>query len=708
LGSVRVLALLWVSVIVFVPGLGAMLALFRPGRLGLASRLAVTFGLGYGVTGLIAYVLTLLRVMRPVPFFVLLVAASGALWYVALRRFSLREQGRAVIQEVRSDPWSLGLGLAVIVGIAAVRSTFLGNFPIIGPYRYWVDGLEIADAGRIPSLTLHYGTLYPPATSKILLNSFNAGISFALGDSAALLEALLWIGSVGLAIALWAVGREMGLRFMAPVLPVLLIANRAVLANEMTTDMGAYKAEIFGRMAAFSALVVGIRAVRDRSGRAESLLAGAMLAVAAGTHLVPVIVVVILLGWYALGILATQRDVRGIIRHGLTIGITLGVMGGAILLLPRGDIGFQGAENPAEYSATDRGFDQTQFLYTGKVVPPREPGTFFLTPRHVFGAYMVRTFNLGPQFRLAVRAGVVASVAGLAVAVWMLLAFPTPIRPLGIAAWGLGASLIVLALAFSFQYDVYVPAWFGIRRLYDYGAIPVVLLGLGVLEGAVLMAIRRWAARAVLATVLLVAVAFVLLLPGSRASGTNATSAAKVVPLFDWIRRETDCDSRILANQRTVGMFRTLTGRVAILEGMGPFLRPDILDDVVDLMLSSRSFFADPRSNQAFLSEHGVDYVVALRKGVRVGYGGPVGDEDPFDLEGVPFLQLVHRTPHFEVFRVQGPPDPAGLIGPEGRPGYRCTREPLVLTVSPAPTHPAAPTATGVSTPPSPDSRTPS
>lgn len=704
----RVLALLWVSAIVLVPGLGAMLALFRPGRLGLASRLAVTFGLGYGVSGLIAYVLTLLRAMHPAPFFVLLVAASGALWYVALRRFSLREQGRAVVQEVRSDPWSLGLGLAVVVAIALERSTFLGNFPVVGPYRYWVDGLEIADAGRIPSLTLHYGALYPPATSKVWLNSFNAGISFSLGDSAAAIQALLWIGSVGLAIGLWATGRELGLRFMAPLFAVLLIANRELLANEMTTDMSAYKAEIFGRMVAFSALALAIRAVRDRSGRTESLLAGALLAAAAGTHLIPVIVAVVLLGWYALGVLAAERDLRGVIRHGLMLGITLGLVGGAILLLPRGDIGFQGAERPEGYSATEWEFDQTQYLYSGKILPPREPRTFFLAPRHVFGAYVVRTFGLGPGSDLAAPVGIIFFVAGLALAIWMLLAFPKPIRPLGIAAWGLGASLIALALAFSFRYDVYVPAWFGVRRLYDYGAIPVVLLGLALLEGALVMATRRWGNRAMLSAAVVVVLVSGLVIPSSRAGDANAINAARIVPLMDWIRRETECDSRILANQRTVGIFRTLTGRVALLEGMGPFLRPDMLDDVVDLMLSSRSFFSDPRSNQAFLSTHGIDFVVVMHRGVRVGYGGPIGRVDPADLRDVPFLQPAYRTPDFDLYRVVGGVDPPGLIGPEGWPGYRCVRDPLVLSASQAPAQPTAPTARGVSTPPGPESRTPS
>jgi hypothetical protein len=670
--------LLWVSAFVLVPGTGAAFAAYGPGRVNLPTRLALIFGLGFALTGGAGFLLTILRVMHPVPFFALVAVGTAAVWVVAARRWSLRDQLRALSEELRGDPWTLGVGLAVLVGFAVLRLGFLGHFPVISPFRYWVDGLEIADIGRIPAASLQYGRLYPPATSKVYLNAFNAGISFAVArDSVAALRVLLWVGSVGVFVALWAVGRELGFRLTAILLPVLVVANRVNLNREMTVDLASYKAEIFGRMLAFTALAMAIRALRERQGWTDAMFAGGMFAVAAGTHLVPVLAALAMLGGYGVARLVIDREVRRPIQHAAVMGLVAGILAAGILYLPRGDIGFQGAQSPGQYQETGASFDETQYLYTGKIRPLKEHGLFYIPPKQVWHGYVVRQFNLGPKFPRAIELGFVVAGLAIALAVVMLIWFPTHLRAVGFTGIALAAGALTIALVFSFRYDVYVPAWFGMRRLFDYNAIPIVLIGLGLIEAGLLWLrrVRSW--LPVAAAVVLVIGISAWIMPSSRAKPQEGTDD-KAVELVNWIRRDTPCDARLLLTQRTVGLFKSLTGRVVILEGMGPFLRPDILSDVVDLALDARAFFADPISQERFLSDQGVDYVI-VPKGFRVGYGGPIGRVPPGRLDGVPFLRLVVQSPAFNAYQVLTPASPGRFVDPTGKAGYRCLSEPVSL-----------------------------
>ena len=108
------LSIVWVSAFMVVPGLGATFAAFGPGEIGFPSRVIVTLGLGYAVTALAGYVLTILHVMHALPFFLLVGAATVAVWHLAVRKGNVRGQGRALVAEFRADPWTLWLGVLVV------------------------------------------------------------------------------------------------------------------------------------------------------------------------------------------------------------------------------------------------------------------------------------------------------------------------------------------------------------------------------------------------------------------------------------------------------------------------------------------------------------------------------------------------------------------------------------------------------------------
>ncbi|HEX3330236.1 MAG TPA: hypothetical protein VHS27_09960, partial [Gaiellales bacterium] len=214
------------SCLVLIPGLGATLAAYPPARVGPVTRLALTFGLGYAVVAITALVLVIVHALQAATFFPLLAVVTIALWAYGLRRGGARAHWAALRDEVSADRWSLAAGTIVFVAIAVVRlrSSPLLNFEMFGPWRYWADGLEIADAGRVPAETLQWGSTWTPTVSKVVLNSYHAALSYAIGRAPLpAMGALLWLASTGLAAGLWALGRELGLRRLAPLLPLLTL-----------------------------------------------------------------------------------------------------------------------------------------------------------------------------------------------------------------------------------------------------------------------------------------------------------------------------------------------------------------------------------------------------------------------------------------------------------------------------------------------------
>ena len=656
------------------PGIGASLALWRPERIGPAARLGLVVPLGFAAVSLCAFVLALLRILYPATFLALLAALTAAAWVCGLRRDTLAAHVRATAGAVRAAPWALGVGLLALAVFAVLRLRFPSVLTMNAPvgFRYWADGLEVADAHRIPAASLQWGMLVPPTTSKAVLNAFNGGMSFVIGrDPLRTLGPLLWIGAVGLAAALWGLAVEVGLGLVAPLLWLLLAGNRLLLGREITRDLDAYRAETFGRLVAVAALVLAVRAFRREGTRRDAIAAGVLLGVAAGTHLVPVMIVTVFAGCWWLTRLVQGRERRPLVIRGLVAGGVALVAAGAILILPRGDLGFQGAGGAEAYVSFGPRFDPTVFLLTGsRTAAERSRRTtgWFEPPSRV----AVRLVNDGIGRRTGRLGAVIAGLVLLGAAVAVVLVAREDLRPLGVVAVGLEAFMLLVALYFARRYHVAVLAAFGSRRMGDYASVPFLVAGLALLETGLrrLGGFRDWAPAVAGAGMVAVAAAF--LLPRVPTGGGSVARAGQAVPILQWVRDRAPCDARILVNRRTIGTFESATGRAGVLEGMAPYLRPDILAPVVRLIDDAETFFHDPAAGEAFLTEHGVDEVIALAPGVRLGPLGKPLDGSADSLAALPFLRPVFQTSAGTVFQVTSRSEGTHPPRPPGRPGYRC------------------------------------
>jgi hypothetical protein len=241
----------------------------------------------------------------------------------------------------------------------------------------------------------------------------------------------------------------------------------------------------------------------------------------------------------------------------------------------------------------------------------------------------------------------------------MLWRFPEQLRPLGLFAVLLGGVIVVIALAFSYRYDTYIPGTFGPHRLYDYACLLGVLIVLGCAEWAVglLGRVRAWLPTAVCAA------AIVLTAAGAAYAGAPARhgwreNGDRALQVTSWVDGHIPCGSRLLVDRLTLGTFAAQTGRVSVAEGMGPYLRPAELHTVLDIVLGAHAFFRDPAAHEAFLRKQRVDYVLVL-KDVRIGSMVNTLEQgvDPAGFGSVPFLRLVHSDDTMDVYRVQGAPD---------------------------------------------------
>jgi hypothetical protein len=651
-----------------VPGIAASVVLYRPDRMSLLVRLASFLAFGYAIAALIATVLTNLRVMRPAVFFVVLVLVTAVLWFLALRRRgTLREHWRAMATQARADPWPLLLGAVVIVVIAVVRWRFspLVNFGHTEPWRYWADAQEIARVGGVPATAIHYGAPYPPTVSKIILNTFNAGVIFTVGSAPlAPMGALAWLASLGGNLGLWAVGRELGLRFTAPLLVIFTQAEARW--NELgptTKIVFHYTAAYVAAMVALSALALGVRAVRDPRAK-EVVVVGLLFAAAAGTHLIPAVVLLTLLGWYAIGYVLVHRAVVKPVVTVLAIGVLAGGTTVAAIATSGGDVGFQGAGGPNRYGSFPRTFDPTLYLAKGVVDPPlkRQPDVrqrlqhgWYVTPGHVLIDYV----DSGLPFKLDLGWSFAFAAASLALAVLILLRFPMELRPLGVAAWGFVATLVVVALGFSYVYTTLVPGTFGLRRLDVWAPYAFMIVGLAVLEAGIGWLARLGPKRRDLIGLGVVAVIAFLFIPLSSPPSEKLALDRASLNEVEWIRHNVPPDARLVTNRRTAATFAATVGRVSITEGMTPYLRPAMLKPVVDLLIDVRHFFKYPKTprHRAFLEREGVSYVVFIKENV-LGSDNDVPVNFPLDetaLEQAPYLHLVHRGRVADIYEVMSP-----------------------------------------------------
>jgi hypothetical protein len=662
--------------LVLVPGVGAMLAVYPPGRAGLATRIALAFALGYAVVGLTATALVIAHVLSSSSFLIALTAVTVALWALALGRGRPGEHLAAMREELAEDRLAIAAGLVVLLAIAVVRlrSSPLLDFQMFGPWRYWADGLELADAGQVPAQSLQWGALYTPAISKLVLNSFHAGSSYLLGASPLpAMGALLWVSSTGLAAGLWALGRELGLRLLSPLLPLLTLT---LLNDELRRNLDVYTAENVGRMVAVCGLVVGIRTLRDRDGWLEPAVAAVLFGAGFATHGVPVVALMIALAWYGIARLVLARDRVSVVERMAAIAVAAPAVTVALLLSAGGTIGFQGASGADRYRSFGAGVDPTASLLAGTVQhSPTANGHWFVGPSGIL-TYVLRTVTTVDD---PPRLLWVIPVAALAAAVLIARRLPADLGSAAIMAVGLGASLVALAFVFSYRYRTQIPGRFGIDREFDYLPLALVVLVLAALEPAVdrLGRLRAWAPAAVVA----VAVALPAVAVGATVGPARTSYRAngvKALSILDWVAAHVPCDARILPDRVTLGTFAAATGRVSVVEGMGPYLRPEMLHPVLAEVLRAHRFFQEPAGGRAFLRREGVDYVIIV-KGVRIGsmVGTLDAGVDPAALEGVGFLRRVSTSPEADVYRVRGSAVARGFPDPAEHAGFTCIRGPV-------------------------------
>ncbi|MBI4260026.1 MAG: hypothetical protein HY658_05625 [Actinobacteria bacterium] len=659
-------------VLLAVPGAALSVAAFGPGRLPATTRLALVLPLGYAVAATVALALALAGVLSAPSFMASLAVATIALVAVAWRWRDLRGQPSALRRELSDEP--VLAALAVLVPAAVMVSRLLVpevlNLGDYTPFRYWSDGLEVAAAGGIPARSMQWGEMLPTATSKVGLNSFHGAMALVLGRGPfAPMGALLAVSGAALAGATLAFGRELGLRYTAALLPILLFANLSIGNVEQTLDLSGFRAEAWGRVTALAAAALAVRAMRtprEGSWLPEALAAGGLLGLGATTHLVPTAVVGGLFLAYGAARAAVDRRVVPVLRAGAVVAATAAVLGGAVLVAAPGDPGFRGPGNPGVYAELARelgfppSFDPTLYLARGELdqEPRTSTSAFYVPPSETverFSESIVGSAEgTGPPGW--------AVLLAAAVALGVVMALGTPdlrAAAAGTAAFGIG--LLLVALAFSHRYDVFALAMFGERRLFDYTAVVGWLLLLAVVETG---AVRLRGRVPVTATAVVTLAVAAVLVPASipREREERLVTA---VPALEWIAENVPCDGRVLADRRTLGTFEATTGRIGVIEGMGPYFRIPVLKVALARIVEAREFLAGPLDDSTFLAKYDVAVVVVTSTG-----GGLLGGASRLTrvardrLANATFLEEVLATETVTVYRVLdfdgGTPPPPG------------------------------------------------
>ncbi len=622
-------SLLVLLALVLLPGAGATLAAFRPGTLRVETAIALCFGLGYAVAALTAAVLAIADVIGRTSFAATLAAVTVALWAAAFRWRSPRAHLRALAVDARACRWTLLPGLAGMAAFAVEKlrlepASFMSNE---AAWRYWGDGTEILQAGGVPGSTLQWGLHIPTTVSKVVLNSFEAGvISVAPHGVLPTIAAMVWLGGVGLFAALLALGRAVGLRALSVGVPALVLAIPAAapINSEFTEDANVYRVETLGRMAAVCAAVIAIGVIRGRLGLWEAGVAGVLLGAAAGTHLIPVAVFGIFLAWYIAAALVVGRDRRrrlGRIARAtgvtalVTVAIWLAALGAS-----GGDLGFQRARGSGGYPGFPVTLDPTKSFEVIKRTHPRGRRTGWAIPPARVGEVALASVFEDLQITTPRRdyAGLLLLALASAFVLWRRR---RPLGPVVFASWATGLTLTALGLYFSHRYRTFVPATFGPRRLFEYGILFAAVAGVAglsaILRSAVAGAARGRRHELRRAGAVAVAVAAVGLAAATAPPGVSADEAAGL-RVMRAVSRTVPCNARILVNVRTAGSFEVLARRISVDEGMAPYLRPPVLRRVLPIVLGAHRFFRDPLANRAFIENQHVDVVVAVAS-ARVG-----------------------------------------------------------------------------------------
>jgi hypothetical protein len=647
------LLLALMACLIVISGVPAAVVIFRQSEGSVLTRVAVIFGLGFAVTAGCAFFLSAFQVFRLPVFIPLWLIITAGLWVWAWFTHSIRGFFQSMATDIRGNRIALGLGALVLLVFMVVHLRYL--FVLGGPrYVYYLNGLEIANTHGVPKETLEYGQNWPPATDKIYLDSFTGLLVLFVNNTAVGPGVLLLLSTFGTFLGLWASAWELGLKRTGVLLPALYMANLFFLTKNIATAYTDYRAEDFGRAVAFCALAAGIAAVKEKDrARAWWLAAagGTILAAASGSHLIPTVIVVGALCVAGLGFLlfACRGKDRVIpVARLAGLGAVAGVGGLLIRALAGGTLGLQGASDPSAYKPiqTSQGkMDPTAYLYGGTNVA-LHPKTWGTQPAEVLRSMLTGVSSPVPRE--------VWILIGLSAVAALLLLLNESLRPIAVTGTGFIVGVTVVGLGFALYYHTYIDETFGIRRLAPYIPIGYFLLVLGVAELVCLQLERSSLKVAVaLGAAAVIGISAWLLPATANSKGIDFVGRQRT-ELVDWVRTKTPCNARFLINQRTEGTFTALTGRYALLEGMGAFLRTGQLPYVVDLMLKAQKFFHFPLSDGNFLRAHDISYVVVAQGFQELGYAAPIGPPNIRQLNATPFLQLVFSTRTILVYKVVG------------------------------------------------------
>jgi hypothetical protein len=652
---------LWLAATVVVPGATALLALSRRISPPVPTALALVLALGYTVSGSVALVLALAHVFSTAAFAIGLVAAVAALLTVALssgrppRPAWVRRPAEAELPALAAG----GLGLAV-VAFSALRVDPAVNLTSGGRWRYWADGREIAVLGHVPSSVHQWGASYPTTVSKVFLNAFTAGFSSLAGaDVLPGYGALYLLGLVGTAAALWALAWELELRATSPLVPLLCAAflhlHGVGVSERFAGIEGLYKAEWIGRMVAFTSLALAIRGLR-RGERSSLLLGGGLLAVAAVTHGVPTLVVLLLGVAYLAAWSVAERRPRQAAVAVLTVALPATLVAGVVLLAAGGNLGFGGATSP--YVEVN-GADPTA-LFTGSGRGLRS-GTFYLQP----WLLAKRLAEAGLSTEPGTLVMVLLIVAVAAAAVLGLWRMPRDLAPLPATAALFGLLLWLVAVAFSARSHAYIPATFGQRRLFDFANLAVLLAVLPWLE----LAARRFAGHGRRTLVpALAAVAVAAAVAHQLQPAPVGSDAGRLAAAMNAVHANVPCGARILPNRRSNAAFEVLAGRESVLEGMAPYLRPTMLSSVLTQIRQAEQVLRGDPAGRDLLRREGIGYVVLLS-----GKSGSVSRASRRQaLAQAEGLQQVYADRNVVIYRVDGAPPPG-----QPAPGFDCQAPPV-------------------------------
>jgi hypothetical protein len=662
--------LILVAALVLVPGAGAALAVAAPGAISIESRIALAFGLGYGLVAGVATLLALAHVFFRSTFIAGVVLATAAVWALALRRASPRTHASALREQAREAPFVVAAGVALLLVVAASRFLYQPeiSLAIRSAWRYWADGLEVAAAGHVPAETQQWGREIPTTVSKVVLNAFEGGVSFVAGpEPLPAMFGILTVTAVGVVAALLALGRELGLGIFAPLVPalVVLVPERLPLSHALSNDLRWYTAEDMGRMAAFAALVAGIYAVRSPAPRILAVVTALLLAVAGLTHLVPALVAGAMLTLFALAtVLVEGIPLRRILVTGAVIFGVFTVCYVGVLALSGGDVGFQRATSSSSFEGLPPNIDPTRSFSRGEYVGrlPKEDH-FLIPPRTIVGRYAEAVVDRDDAAVIGL-----AAIGMLGIATLAMIVLARRLVPLAAVAWGLAAISLAVALFFSYRYDTRVPGDFGVRRLYHYAVFLPALVIPGILEAIARPFVRRGVVAA--ATLSLAAGVLAVAAAADRIPRDRTLSRANAgLIVMDRVADVVPCGVRMLVNSRSSGFWEATTGRRAVTEGMAPFLRPDVMAEILPVLVGANEFFDDPEGKREFLVRERVQYLVVVVPGPWIGSGGGRLPAER-DAEAVASLSDVHpvfRDSRVTIFAVGSP----GGTGVGGQP-RRC------------------------------------